>query len=111
MPVIVPQEKWSNYLSKDENLGDITQMLKPYPAKLMNAYPVSPDIKKPGNNSRELIEPIGERVRPEHENVYKKETQEHGPNKRKREKDNIMTISELAELQRKKFDEKQKLNT
>lgn len=31
----------------------------------MKAYPISPDIKSPGSNNKELLNPTGERVAPE----------------------------------------------
>ena len=33
----------------------------------MNAYPISPDIKCPKNNSKELLNPLGDRIAPEFE--------------------------------------------
>jgi hypothetical protein len=33
----------------------------------MNAYPISPEIKAPKNNHKDLLNPIGERVYPEYE--------------------------------------------
>ena len=50
---------------KAEHLNEITGMLEPYPADEMNAYPVSPAIKNPRNNNRELLDPVGERLLPE----------------------------------------------
>jgi len=40
-------------------------MLEPYPAELMNAYPIDPKIKSRREDGRQLIEPIGERLVPE----------------------------------------------
>ena len=40
-------------------------MLEPFPGELMNAYPISTDIKKSTNDYAELIKPTGERLLPE----------------------------------------------
>lgn len=64
-PVILPQRSEQRWLRQNIPLTDVTAMLKPYPAELMNAYPISSDIKVPGKNEKELIQPIGERLLPE----------------------------------------------
>ncbi len=60
-PVILEkemEEKWLN----GSHLDDVTWMLRPYPAEKMNGYPISNRIKNPRENTRELIEPVGERL-------------------------------------------------
>lgn len=64
-PVILPREMEEVWLSDDISLGDSLELLKPYPAHEMNAYPISPDIKPPTANGIQLLEPIGERLNPE----------------------------------------------
>lgn len=63
-PVILhpyQEKRWLNA----EHLTEITDMLAPYPSDEMNAYPISASIKNPRNNSRELLDPVGERVEKE----------------------------------------------
>lgn len=62
MPVILEKRNEQRWLNLKTPLSDITKMLRPYPSQLMNAYPISPDIKNPQNNSRELINPLGQRI-------------------------------------------------
>jgi putative SOS response-associated peptidase YedK len=67
MPVILSQQDELTWLNIDTNLTNITRLLEPYPTELMNAYPISPEIKDPKNNTRELLNPTGERVYPEYD--------------------------------------------
>ena len=67
MPVILDQEDEMTWLNSNAELSLITGLLGQYPAKLMNAYPISPEIKSIKNNSKELLQPIGERIFPEFE--------------------------------------------
>lgn len=64
-PVILNKKHESRWLKQDLPLADVTKLLKPYPADLMNAYPVDPAIKNPSAEGKELLKPIGERVLPE----------------------------------------------
>jgi putative SOS response-associated peptidase YedK len=67
MPVILDEHEEKTWLQRDAPLTDITHLLNQYPHELMNAYPVSPEIKNPRNNRKDLIFPIGERLQPEYE--------------------------------------------
>jgi putative SOS response-associated peptidase YedK len=67
-PVIIPNSAIQNYLNSD--LSGITEYLKPYDANLMNAYPVSPTMKNQRLNSKSLIEPIGQRVIKEYDELF-----------------------------------------
>jgi putative SOS response-associated peptidase YedK len=40
-------------------LAEVTNLLQAYPAKLMNAYPVSPDIESPKADGKQLLEAVG----------------------------------------------------
>lgn len=51
MPVILPQEAIETWLAKDTPLEDIKALTVPYPAKAMEAYPVSSLVNSPRNNS------------------------------------------------------------
>ncbi|MEK4523508.1 SOS response-associated peptidase [Psychrobacillus sp. FSL W7-1457] len=56
MPVILPPEKFGNWL--DPNLRDkdrLKAMLNPYESNLMQAYPVSKEVNTPKNNYAELL--------------------------------------------------------
>lgn len=61
-PVILRQNDEKYWLHSNTPLSDITAMLKPYQANKMNAYRISPEIKNPKNNHKELIQPIAKPV-------------------------------------------------
>lgn len=63
-PVILHESDERRWL-RAEHLNEITGMLEPYPADEMNAYPISPKIKNPRANGRELLDPVGDRLTPE----------------------------------------------
>jgi len=61
--VILKQSQWQKWLKAEASLKDITAICnEPYSHKCMNAYPVSDLINKPINNSREIMEAVGDRV-------------------------------------------------
>lgn len=62
MPVILHPENERTWLNSASALGEITRQLQPYPHELMNAYPISSLIKNPRNNSKELLQPVGDVV-------------------------------------------------
>jgi len=64
-PVILHPEEERTWLSNQTPLNDVLDLLKPYPAGQMNAYPIDRKIKNPRAEGRELIEPVGERLEPE----------------------------------------------
>ena len=64
-PVILPKEAEKTWLSDHTPLDEVLDLLKPYPAEYMNAYPIGNRIKPPRAEGRELIEPVGERLEPE----------------------------------------------
>jgi putative SOS response-associated peptidase YedK len=64
-PVILDQRHEKKWLNQDLPLADVTKLLKPYPADLMNAYPIGPAIKNPQAEGPELLKPFGERISPE----------------------------------------------
>jgi putative SOS response-associated peptidase YedK len=56
MPVIIPKERedqWLDPATKDP--AGLLELLKPYPASAMEAYPVSRGVNSPRNNSPECI--------------------------------------------------------
>ena len=62
MPVILEAKDYNKWLSLNTDLSKITSLLYPYDYKLMNAFPISKEVKKPSNNESSLINPIGERL-------------------------------------------------
>jgi putative SOS response-associated peptidase YedK len=62
MPVILLNEYESTWLRTSAQLSDILSMLSPYPANLMNAYPVSNKIADKTLNDISLIQPLGKPV-------------------------------------------------
>lgn len=54
MPVILPPEQHEAWLGGKAG----TEILRPYPAKLMRAYPVSARVGSPKNNDAAIIEPM-----------------------------------------------------
>jgi putative SOS response-associated peptidase YedK len=63
MPVIPPEEHHDSWLSGEAG----KEILVPYPAVRMKAWPVSPRVNSPENNDPEIIVPIevASLVRPE----------------------------------------------
>lgn len=64
-PVILHRDHEKEWLDTTTDLGRITDMLMPYPAEEMNAYPISANIKSPRTNGLHLLQPIGQRLFPE----------------------------------------------
>lgn len=58
MPVIVPKDKEDIWLHPDSYEEELTELLKPYPADLMEAYEVSRMVNSPSNNSPECLDPV-----------------------------------------------------
>ncbi|PLX09227.1 MAG: SOS response-associated peptidase [Marinilabiliales bacterium] len=71
-PVILSKKDEQKWLRKNLSLSDVTSLLEPYPSELMNAYPISEEIKNPKNNNLKLIQPLGQTI--EKENAYKNTT-------------------------------------
>jgi putative SOS response-associated peptidase YedK len=78
MPVILDEHEEKTWLKKEAPLTEITRMLDQYPHELMNAYPVSPEIKNPKNNRKELLYPVGERLQPEYEFKHSRDVLKQG---------------------------------
>ncbi len=59
MPVILPANAYTQWLSPEEQSVDTLQpLLIPYPGKEMEAYPVSRFVNRPTNDSPECIVPL-----------------------------------------------------
>lgn len=65
-PVILDESEEQAWINLSTPLSDITHMLRPYPAKKLNAYPITPDIRDPRANGADLLQPTGDRIYPEH---------------------------------------------
>lgn len=61
-PVILTPYQEKKWISSKTALTDITDMLCPYDAKLMDAYPISDRIKSSANDDASLIEAVGEKL-------------------------------------------------
>lgn len=58
MPVILPAAAYARWLDPAERRPEeLNDLLQPYPAELMTAYPVSKLVNSPKNDSPELIAP------------------------------------------------------
>lgn len=64
-PVILHRSDEKHWLSDNLPLSELTRLLVPYPADLMNAYPIAPTIKDPRADDPGLIHPAGQRLMPE----------------------------------------------
>jgi putative SOS response-associated peptidase YedK len=59
MPVILPEGAWDTWLDKEnEDVDALLKLLVPYPADLLEAYPVTTLVNKVQNDGPELIEPL-----------------------------------------------------
>jgi len=61
-PVILHEEDESMWLDASAPLAEVTDVLTPYPAEELNAYPISSAIKNPRSTGPELLKPIGQRL-------------------------------------------------
>ena len=55
MPLIIAPEDAARWLDRDE--ADVSDLLRPYPAEEMNAYPVGTRVNSADNDGPDLIEP------------------------------------------------------
>lgn len=82
-PVILSERQEKRWLNA-EHLTEITGMLEPYPSDEMNAYPISNRIKNPRNNSRDLLDPLGDRLEKEYDIKIESELKLFGMGEQKR---------------------------
>ena len=61
-PVILNKEDENTWLDNETPVEEVTGLLNPYPSDLMNAYPISADIKNPRAEGLELMTPMAQRV-------------------------------------------------
>jgi putative SOS response-associated peptidase YedK len=86
-PVILPRSHEQAWINNDIPLSDVTGMLRPYPAELMNAYPIDPAIKNPRAKGPQLLKPIGQRLTPEYDTRKTDDVKLQGMGTNKRLKD------------------------
>ncbi len=60
MPVILPEDAFGSWLSEAAEPAKLVQSLGPYPHSAMEAFPVSPIVNSPKNNSPACLEPYAE---------------------------------------------------
>jgi putative SOS response-associated peptidase YedK len=58
MPVILPEDLWVPWLDPEATQEELQAMLTPYPAEMMEAYPVTRRVNQKGFDGPECIEPI-----------------------------------------------------
>lgn len=59
MPVILPEDVWDTWLDPaNKNPHALLELLVPYPAELLEAYPVDTLVNSVQNDGPELIEPL-----------------------------------------------------
>ena len=58
MPVILPPEAYAAWLDPETNPADAKALLTPFPAALMESYPVSKAVNHYENDNEECIRPI-----------------------------------------------------
>ncbi|AHY48284.1 hypothetical protein RradSPS_3001 (plasmid) [Rubrobacter radiotolerans] len=58
MPVILPREAYDLWLDPDAEKEELLALLAPYPAREMEAYPVSTHVNSPKNNDPECVRPV-----------------------------------------------------
>ena len=60
MPVILPEDAWSEWLDPGfQEVGPLQSLLRPYPSELLDAYPVSPRVNSVRNDGPELLAKAG----------------------------------------------------
>ncbi|SHN23410.1 Putative SOS response-associated peptidase YedK [Cyclobacterium lianum] len=60
MPVILTREEEKLWLDPDQNPKDLLKLLNAYPADSMEAYEISKEVNKPGNNHPGILDPVSE---------------------------------------------------
>jgi putative SOS response-associated peptidase YedK len=61
MPVILSRDELAGWLDRNTtNPAGLAHLFQPYPADMMDMYPVSPLVNSPKNDSADLIMPVGD---------------------------------------------------
>ncbi|MGC9521880.1 MAG: SOS response-associated peptidase [Anaerolineae bacterium] len=65
MPVILPRSAYDRWLDPaEQRAGALDDLLGPYPAEEMTAYPVSRVVNNPSNDVPDCVQPAGPEMRP-----------------------------------------------
>ena len=62
MPVILPYGAETSWLKASNHLHEILVKLVQYPSEKMNAHPISSDIDKANDVTKEMLKPIGTKL-------------------------------------------------
>ncbi len=57
MPVIVPPDEYESWLADSFQLVDLDRFRRPWPAEMMDSYPVSPEVNRTGPDTPACIKP------------------------------------------------------
>jgi putative SOS response-associated peptidase YedK len=61
MPVILPEADWRLWLDLPEDkLDDLAALLRPAPAELLLAHPVSPQVNRPQWDDPACLDPVAD---------------------------------------------------
>jgi putative SOS response-associated peptidase YedK len=66
-PVIIAEEARADWLNSESSDAAISDLMNPYAAFKMNAYPIADQIRNPAADGPKLIEPIGQRIYTEYD--------------------------------------------
>lgn len=95
MPVIIPTNLERRWLRKEIELSQVLSMLNPYPHHLMNAYPISNNIRDVEKNNLSVIQPVGRRIYAEKVEIIPRRKV-----KEKRDIDNLPSWGETTQMGR-----------
>ena len=71
MPVIIPPGRRRKYLRKSSYLNEIMAMLHPQESDTINLYPVTNKVDDFSNDTKDVVQPAGQRVYREYEYIPK----------------------------------------
>ena len=65
MPVILSRSGERQWIKSSSHLSDFLRLLLPYPSEDLNGYPLSELVNIPGINDPTMLNPAGDRLKPE----------------------------------------------
>ena len=60
MPVILPRETWGTWLDREAGPADVTELMQPYPAERMDAWPITTLVNSYVNDDPRVRDPLEE---------------------------------------------------
>ena len=93
-PLILPPDHVMDYLSSP--LSDIKNLFEPFPYKQMNAYRVSNKMKSGKENNKELVNPIGQPILNEKDEIVVQELKLFGMKEREAKRTVITDINKQS---------------